>query len=208
ALPGADVLVVDDNSPDGTGRWCDERASVDTRFRCLHREGKLGLGSATIAAFEQATADGYALVATMDADWSHSPDTLPALVAATGEADVAIGSRYCRGGRIEGWPASRRVVSAAMNRATRLLLRVPARDTSGAFRVYRVAALKKIDLRRVSATGYAYLEEIVWRLHHAGATFAEVPITFRERQAGQSKIGVGELIGKLQMLCRCTLRTP
>lgn len=208
ALPEADLLVVDDNSPDGTGRWCDERAARDGRLRCLHREGKLGLGSATVAAFAQAIAGGYQRVATLDADWSHDPALLPQLIAASSQADVAIGSRYCPGGRIEGWPLSRRVMSRVMNRLTRLLLKIPASDTSGAFRVYRVEALRRIDLDEISATGYAYLEETLWRLHHAGATLAEVPITFRERRAGQSKIGLGELAGKLRMLRRCAFRRP
>lgn len=207
-LPAADILVVDDNSPDGTGGWCDERAAADPHFRCLHREGKLGLGSATMAGFSEAIAAGYKLVATMDADWSHAPESLPNLIAATQSADVAIGSRYCPGGQIEGWPLVRRLVSRVMNTLTRVLLRLPVRDTSGAFRVYRVAALKRLDLAEINETGYAYLEEIAWRLRHAGATFAEVPITFRERRAGQSKVNAGEVLGKLRMLARCWLSNP
>jgi len=208
ALPDADLLIVDDNSPDGTGRWCDERSAGDTRLSVLHRAGKLGLGSATIEAFAHAIERDYNVVVTMDADWSHEPTAIAELVALTGTADVAIGSRYCPGGRIEGWPLARRLVSRVMNRLTRLLLRVPARDTSGAFRAYRIEALRLIDLSQISSTGYAYLEEIVWRLHHAGATFAELPITFRDRRAGASKIGVGELFGKLRMLARCAWRRP
>ena len=206
ALPDADLLVVDDNSPDGTGRWCDERAGSDAKVTCLHREGKLGLGTATIAAFQIAIEQGYDVVVTMDADWSHAPESIPELVAATLQADVVIGSRYCTGGQIQGWPLSRRVVSRIMNRLTRLLLRVPVSDTSGAFRAYRVAALRRIDLQQIRATGYAYLEEIVWRLHHSGATITELPITFTERRAGESKIGLHELSGKIRMLMRCALR--
>lgn len=207
-VPTADILVVDDNSPDGTGDWCDRRAAADERFSVLHRAGKLGLGSATVAAFQVAIEKGYDLVLTMDADWSHEPASIPQLIALTASADVAIGSRYCPGGQIEGWPLSRRLVSGVMNRVTRLLLRVPARDTSGAFRAYRVLALQKIDLNQIAATGYAYLEEIAWRLHHAGATFAETPITFRDRQAGESKVSLGELTGKLKMLWQCGWRRP
>lgn len=207
-LPAAHVLVVDDNSPDGTGRWCDERAAGDPRFACLHRAGKLGLGSATVAAFEHAIARDYHLVVTMDADWSHDPAVLPALVAGAAGADVSIGSRYCRGGKIDGWPLHRRVASRLMNWASRLMLGVPASDTSGAFRAYRVATLRSINLSDLNETGYAYLEEIVWRLHHAGATFAETPITFRDRRAGVSKTGLGELGGKLRMLAKCGFRRP
>lgn len=208
ALPTADLFVIDDNSPDGTGKWCDERSQSDPRLRCLHRAGKLGLGSATLEAFRVAIDEGYDLVATLDADGSHDPKKLPDLVALTTYDDVAIGSRYCAGGTIEGWPLHRRVVSKIMNRATRLLLRTPIADASGAFRVYRVSALEKIDFSKINATGYAYLEEIVWRLHHSGATFAELPITFRDRVAGQSKANLAELVGKLTMLRRCAWRKP
>ena len=110
-LPAADLLVVDDNSPDGSGRWCDERAAIEPRLHCLHRAGKLGLGSATLDAFRYAIEHDYDVVVTMDADWSHDPRHLPELVAATEHADVAIGSRYVAGGAIEGWPRHRRVMS-------------------------------------------------------------------------------------------------
>jgi dolichol-phosphate mannosyltransferase len=201
-LPDADVLVVDDNSPDGTGAWCDQRAVEDPRVRCIHRAGKLGLGTATIAATKFAIEHEYDVFATLDADWSHDPRHLPELIAALLDADVAIGSRYCAGGAIEGWPAHRRVVSRAMNGVTRLVLRLPARDASGAFRAYRVAKLREINLDAIRAAGYAYLEEILWLLHRAGARFAEVPITFRERRAGQSKVNIREAAGKVRTLLR------
>lgn len=204
ALPEADLLVVDDNSPDGTGDWCNERATSDSRFSVIHRTGKLGLGSATIEAFRYAIEHRYERVATMDADWSHAPESLPALVQLTAEVDVAIGSRYCPGGEIEGWPLSRRVASGMMNRLSRLLLRIPATDMSGAFRVYRTSALERIDLAQISETGYAYLEEILWLLHHAGVRIGEVPITFRDREQGQSKVSLAEVRGKLRMLRRLT----
>jgi dolichol-phosphate mannosyltransferase len=201
-LPTADVLVVDDNSPDGTGRWCDERAAVEPRIQCLHRSGKLGLGSATIAGFRQAIERDYEVVATMDADWSHDPQYLPELIAATAHADVAIGSRYIEGGAIEGWPLHRRVMSRTVNRLSRALLRLPIQDTSGAFRAYRVAKLRTLDVGNIQASGYSYLEEILWHLAQANATFAEVPITFRERRAGRSKINFGEATGKIRTLLR------
>jgi dolichol-phosphate mannosyltransferase len=202
ALPNANVLVIDDNSPDGTGRWCDERAATEPRLQCLHRPGKQGLGSATLAGARWAIENAYDLFVTMDADWSHDPRYLPALLNAAKTADVAIGSRYCEGGGIEGWPLHRRLASRAMNGLTRMMLRLPVRDSSGAFRAYRVAALQRIDLSLVQATGYSYLEEILWHLSRAGAKFVEVPIMFHERRAGDSKINASEAAGKLYLLLR------
>ncbi|MFO0791867.1 MAG: polyprenol monophosphomannose synthase [Pirellulales bacterium] len=201
-LPTADVLVIDDNSPDGTGRWCDERASIEPRLFCLHRAGKMGLGSATIAGMCWAVEKSYDVFVTMDADWSHDPSHLPQLVAGTETCDVAIGSRYCDGGQIEGWPLRRRVISRAMNGLSRLILRLPVHDSSGAFRAYRVDALRRIALDKVQATGYAYLEEIVWHLRRVGVTFVETPITFHERRAGRSKINIGEAVAKALTLVR------
>ncbi len=206
-LPAADLLVVDDNSPDGTGRWCDERAAAEPRVRCLHRTGKLGLGSATILALRDAIERGYEIVVTMDADWSHDPKYLPELVAATEHADVAIGSRYIDGGAIEGWPWHRRKMSRVINRLSRAILQLPIRDTSGAFRAYRVAKLRQLKFDALRATGYAYLEEILWHLAQADATFAEVPITFRERRAGRSKISLREAAGKISTLLRLARRS-
>jgi dolichol-phosphate mannosyltransferase len=201
-LPHADVLVIDDNSPDGTGRWCDDRTAADSRLKCVHRAGKLGLGTATIVGLRHAIENDYELAVTMDADWSHDPQFLPAIVAATERADVAIGSRYCAGGAIEGWPLHRRLMSSCMNGLTRRMLRLPVRDASGAFRAYRVAALKRINLEDVRATGYAYLEEMLWDLDQAGATFVEIPITFRDRRAGSSKVSLGEAKAKVSTLWR------
>ena len=206
ALPDADVLVVDDNSPDGTGRWCDERAVTEPRIRCLHRPGKLGLGSATLEAAQRAIDEGYTILITLDADGSHDPRYVVDLVRATDQADVAIGSRYCEGGAIEGWPVGRRVLSRAVNALSRRLLRLPARDTSGAFRAYRVSALQKINLSQVEARGFAYLEELLWRLARSGATFIEVPITFHQRRAGKSKISVHEGAGKIITIGKLTWR--
>lgn len=149
---------------------------------------------------------GYELLITLDADWSHPPETLPRLVAAADHADVVIGSRYVPGGRIEGWPVARRAVSLGMNLATRIALGVPVRDASGACRLYRVEALRRLDFTELAATGYAYLEEILWQLHRRGARFAEVPITFTDRRAGASKVHAGEAWGKLQVLARLALQ--
>jgi dolichol-phosphate mannosyltransferase len=205
-LPDADVLVVDDNSPDGTGQWCDEFASTHAWFSAIHRAGKLGLGSATWAAMQAAIDRGYDVLVTLDADWSHPPERLPALVAATAHADVAIGSRYCPGGSIEGWPTSRRIVSRVMNRATRVALGMPVRDASGACRAYRVDLLRRLDFSQLTETGYAYLEEILWHLAKLGARFAEVPIAFTDRRAGASKVHAGEVVGKARVLARLAWR--
>lgn len=201
-LPSADVLVIDDNSPDGTGQWCDKRAANDSHVACVHRPGKQGLGSATIAGMRWAMERNYDAVITMDADWSHDPVHLPELVSALETADVAIGSRYCAGGQIIGWPIHRRLMSRTINRLSRLLLHLPISDTSGAFRAYRISALRKIDLANIRAAGYSYLEEILWHLHRSGANFREVPITFRERRAGESKVSVQEAIAKISTLMR------
>jgi dolichol-phosphate mannosyltransferase len=204
-LPDAHVLVVDDNSPDGTGRWCDEEAGRSPWFSVIHRPGKLGLGSASWAAMQAAIDRGCDYLITLDADWSHPPEALPRLIAAASNADVVIGSRYVPRGRIEGWPPSRRFVSAATNLATRLALGLPLRDASTACRLYRVELLKQLDFTQLTATGYAYLEEILWELHRRDARFAEIPITFTDRRAGASKVNLGEAWGKAKTLVRLGL---
>lgn len=201
-LPDADLLIVDDNSPDGTGRWCDERAAVEPRLTCFHRPGKLGLGSATLEAVRYALAHEYDLFVTLDADGSHDPSHLPGLIAATERADVAIGSRYCAGGATEGWPFYRRVLSRALNGLSRAALRLPVCDSSGSYRAYRISKLREVQLEEIEADGYAYLEEILWHLQRAGASFVEVPITFRQRRGGRSKMSLREALGKLTTLVR------
>jgi dolichol-phosphate mannosyltransferase len=201
-LPAADMLVVDDNSPDGSGRWCDQAARAEPRIHCIHRAGKSGLGSATLEGFRYAIERGYEVVITMDADWSHDPRHLPELLSATEHADVAIGSRYVAGGAIEGWPLRRRVISRWNNALSRRWLRLPVYDSSGAYRAYRVEVLRKSSIEAVQSTGYAYLEELLFRLQQAGARMIEVPITFRERRAGRSKLGLREAAGKLATLLR------
>ncbi|TWT47739.1 polyprenol monophosphomannose synthase [Botrimarina hoheduenensis] len=202
-VPQAEVLIVDDNSPDGTGAWAAQRAKADPRVRLLSRQGKLGLGSATLAAMRVAIDEGYDVVATLDADWSHPPDRLPKLLELIDAgADVAIGSRYVAGGAIVDWPLQRRLASRFVNTAARWLLWLPTQDCSGAFRAYRVDALRRLDFTQLRCTGYAYLEEILWRLKQSGARFAEAPITFTERRAGASKINRSEVYAAARLLVR------
>jgi dolichol-phosphate mannosyltransferase len=200
--PHVDVLVVDDNSPDGTGRWCDERAAQEPRLKCIHRAGKLGLGTATVAGMQYAIEHAYDYVLNMDADFSHHPRYIPAILAAMADTDVSIGSRYCAGGGTKGWPAGRRLMSFGVNTYARLLLGLKARDTSGAFRCYRVSLLKRIDFAAITSRGYSFQEEILWRLKRAGARMVEVPILFADRERGQSKINKQEAISALAIIFR------
>ncbi|MDC0936693.1 polyprenol monophosphomannose synthase [Pirellulales bacterium] len=206
-LPQARILVVDDNSPDGTGGWCDEFAAENDWFTCIHRPGKLGLGSASWAAMESAVSQQFDFLITLDADWSHPPDALPRLLAAAEEegADVVIGSRYCPGGGVDGWPRSRRMVSRVVNAVATRLARLPARDCSTAYRLYRVNCLSRLDFTKLRASGYAYLEEVLWALARDGAKVVEVPIIFTERRAGKSKANLREAWGKFQVLSRLAL---
>lgn len=205
--PNVDLLVIDDNSPDGTGRWCDERAAVDPRVRCLHRAGKLGLGTAIVAGLQHAIDHDYDFVVNMDADLSHHPRHLPELLRAMQPEngpprDLVIGSRYVAGGRIENWPRRRRWMSRLVNTYACWLLRLPVKDCSGGYRCHRVAALRKIDFRSIRARGYAFLEELLWRLRRTGAELAEVPITFTDRKHGRSKINLREALAAFWFILR------
>jgi dolichol-phosphate mannosyltransferase len=205
--PAADVLVIDDNSPDGTGRWCDEKGASEPRLKCVHRAGKLGLGTATIAGMQYAIEHGYDYVLNMDADFSHHPRYVPAILAAMdgsdgGPVDVSIGSRYCPGGGTKDWPLTRRLMSWGVNTYARCLLGLQPRDTSGAFRCYRVSVLKKLDFSAIKSKGYSFQEEILWRLKRVGAQMSETPILFADRERGQSKINKQEAYAALWILFR------
>jgi dolichol-phosphate mannosyltransferase len=199
-LPAADVLVIDDNSPDGTGRLADELAATDSRIHVLHRPGKLGLGTALLAAMRCAMDHDYDLLLNMDADFSHHPRYLPALVAGMKLHDVMIGSRYVPGGGAVNWPLSRRLMSRATNLMVRFLFRIPARDTSGAFRCYRVAKLRQTNLRYFLSRGYSFQQEVLYRCRRSGCRMGEIPILFENRRAGASKVNPHEAARSIAVL--------
>ena len=199
-VPAADVLVVDDHSPDGTGQLADTLAAADLRIHVIHRAGKLGLGTATVAAMRYAIDRDYDLLINMDADFSHHPRYLPALLAGMDQRDVMIGSRYVPGGGTVNWPLSRRLMSRGVNTLARLLLRIPARDTSGAFRCFRVAKLREIPFDQIRSKGYSFQEEFLYLCRRAGCTMGETPIIFEDRRAGASKVNPREAVRSLAML--------
>ena len=182
------VLIVDDNSPDGTGEIADRLAAQLEPVRVLHRARKEGLGRAYLAGFESALGEGAELVMEMDADFSHDPADIPRLVAATAAADLVLGSRYVPGGGVENWGKVRRAVSWGGCTYARLLLGVPVRDLTGGFKCFNRRVLEGIDLSGVHANGYGFQIELTYRAVQAGFTVAEVPILFRERRSGRSKM--------------------
>lgn len=204
--PECDVLVIDDNSPDGTGQWADEKAASEPRLHVLHRPGKLGLGTATMAGMKCGIERGYDFVVNLDADFSHHPRYITALIAGMDDADVMIGSRYVPGGGTPDWPLSRRLMSRAVNAYARWLLGLSPSDCSGAFRCYRVALLKQLDFDKVRSRGYAFQEEILWRLKQLGARFGETPIVFADRRHGRSKINIREARTTLGIILRLGLQ--
>jgi dolichol-phosphate mannosyltransferase len=182
------VLVVDDNSPDGTGQVADRLAQELERVRVLHRPRKEGLGPAYLAGFEVALAEGAELILEMDSDFSHDPADLPRLIAATDSADLVLGSRYVPGGGVEEWGIVRRMLSRGGSSYARLLLGVPVRDLTGGFKCFHRRVLETIDLEHVHAGGYGFQIELTYSAVQAGFTVSEVPITFRERRVGRSKM--------------------
>jgi dolichol-phosphate mannosyltransferase len=190
ALPKATLLVVDDGSPDGTGRIADELAGVDARVRVRHRPAKQGLGRAYLDGFGVALAGGARAVVQMDADWSHDPTVLPALVGpiVAGDADLAIGSRYVRGGGVVDWGLGRRVISRGGSLFARIVLDVEPHDLTGGFKAWNAATLAAIPFAGVHAGGYVFQIEMTFRASRHGARIREVPITFRDRRVGQSKM--------------------
>ena len=199
-LPHADVLVVDDNSPDGTGKYVDELAARDSRVRAIHRPGKLGLGTATLAAMQYAMDHGYDFLQNMDADFSHPTRFLPGLQAGMADHDVMIGSRYVRGGGTENWPLLRLVISRIVNGLVRFLFRMPVNDASGAYRCYRVANLRLANLGETKSRGYSFQQEVLFRVHRTKACLGELPIIFENRRHGKSKVNSKEALRSIAMI--------
>jgi dolichol-phosphate mannosyltransferase len=188
ATPDVDVLVVDDRSPDGTGKLADELAAADPQVTVLHRTEKAGLGAAYLHGFSVALDRGYDVVGEMDADGSHQPEQLPLLLAALADADLVIGSRWVSGGSVVNWPLSRKVLSVGGNLYARVLLGIPLRDVTAGYRVFRSTTLKAIDLDSVESAGYIFQTDLAFRTLRAGLRVVEVPIEFVERVRGESKM--------------------
>jgi dolichol-phosphate mannosyltransferase len=188
AAPEVDVLVIDDNSPDGTGRLADEIAAREPRVHVLHRAGKEGLGKAYLAGFAWALARGYGLVLEMDADFSHDPRYLPAMLEAAREADLVLGSRYVPGGGTVNWGVVRKLISRGGSLYARTILGIPIRDLTGGFKCFRREVLEAIDLPTVECTGYAFQIELTYRTLRKGFRVREIPIVFVDRRVGHSKM--------------------
>lgn len=224
ARPDVDVLVVDDGSPDGTGTWAQDRSAAEPRLHVMHRSGKQGLGAAYLAAFAWALERGYDVVCEMDADGSHAPEQLGGLLdAVAGGADLAIGSRWVRGGEVVNWPWTRRLLSRGGNTYTRLVLGIGVRDSTAGFRAFSAHALRTLPLGDVASAGYCFQVDLAWRASRCGLRVVEVPITFVEREAGASKMsggivrealwrvtvwGVGHRLQQLRGLLAPGRRTP
>jgi dolichol-phosphate mannosyltransferase len=188
AVPSVDILVADDNSPDGTGAIADELAASDNHIFVLHRPGKQGLGAAYVAGFGWAKDKGYDVVVEMDADGSHAPEELPKLLDTLRGVDVVLGTRYVPGGSVHNWPLHRLALSRGGNLYIRMALGMPFKDATGGYRAYRMAVLDAIDVATVASQGYSFQVELAWRAYRHGFRIAEVPITFVERERGASKM--------------------
>lgn len=200
AAPELDVCVLDDNSPDGTGELADQLAAADDQVHVLHRAGKEGLGAAYLHGFAWALDQGYDAIIEMDADGSHRPEDLHRLLSAAEYADVVIGSRWVKGGEVVNWPTHRKVLSVGGNIYTRVLLGMDVNDATAGYRVYRAEALRDLDLESVESAGYCFQVDLTRRAVQAGLTVVEVPITFVEREIGDSKMDqsiVRESLGRI-----------
>jgi dolichol-phosphate mannosyltransferase len=187
-VPTTDLLIIDDNSPDGTGELVDAISAQDTRVHVVHRPGKLGLGTAYVLGFQYAIDNGYDLVFEMDADYSHDPKYLPDIFAAAGDADLVIGSRYVKGGDTPNWSALRKFISGGGNTFARMVLFIPFHDCTGGYRCYRTNALRQLNLSLISTQGYAFQVEMAYVFWKRGFRVREVPIVFMDRRVGKSKM--------------------
>jgi dolichol-phosphate mannosyltransferase len=209
SVPQASILIVDDGSPDGTGELADELARANGQIAVLHRQSKQGLGRAYVAAYRDILARGADVVVQIDADFSHPVRFLPALLEplATGRADLVLGSRYVRGGKIPRWNILRRLVSRGGSIFAGVVLLMPYRDLTGGFKAFRAQVLREIDLDRLHAGGYAFQIETTFRARLAGAQVLEVPITFEERRVGQSKMSMAIFSEAFFLVVGLRLRT-
>ncbi len=199
--PHASILVIDDNSPDGTGRIADEIQKSLDDIHVIHRPGKQGLGTAVLTGMKYAIDHGYDYFLNLDADFSHPPRFIPAILAGMAEHDVMIGSRYVPGGGVEGdFNFKRKFMSTGINMYARLFLGLRTRDNSGSYRCYRVSKLRQIDLEKVRSRGYSFMEEILYWCRNVGCKFGETPIIFENRRSGYSKINAGEAVKALQII--------
>ncbi|MFD3543630.1 polyprenol monophosphomannose synthase [Streptomyces sp. NPDC058662] len=188
AVPEAHILVADDNSPDGTGKLADELTAGDDHVHVLHRKGKEGLGAAYLAGFVWGLERGYGVIVEMDADGSHQPEELPRLLTALAGADLVLGSRWVPGGRVVNWPKSREILSRGGSTYSRLMLDVPIRDVTGGYRAFRRETLEGLGLAEVASAGYCFQVDLARRAVQKGFRVVEVPITFVEREFGDSKM--------------------
>ena len=206
AEPRVDILVVDDNSPDGTGKLADQLAAQEPRLRVLHREKKEGLGRAYLAAFRWALAEGYTYIIEMDADFSHDPRYLPGLLdAAEAGADLVLGSRYVTGGGTVNWGVGRQIISQGGSLYARTILGVDVRDLTGGFKCFHRRVLEAIELDQVKSTGYAFQIELTYRTLKKGFTVRELPIVFEDRRVGQSKMSRKIFLEALTMVWKLRL---
>ncbi|GLI27040.1 dolichol-phosphate mannosyltransferase [Agromyces rhizosphaerae] len=215
AVPEASVLVVDDASPDGTGEVADGIASRDDAVHVLHRPGKQGLGAAYLEAFDWALAHGHDPIVQLDADGSHLPEELPRLLARLDRADadqaapdLVVGSRWVDGGSVENWPVHRQVISRLGSAYAHLVLRLPARDATAGFRVFRADALRAIDLADVHTRGYGFQVDVLWHAHRAGLVVVEEPVRFVERERGASKMSLGIAVEAAARVTWWAIRAP
>jgi dolichol-phosphate mannosyltransferase len=206
--PATDVLVVDDNSPDGTGAAADTVAAADSAVHVLHRQGKEGLGAAYIAGFRWGLDAGYDILVEMDADGSHQPEELQRLLDALDRgADMVKGSRWIRGGKVVNWPLHRKLLSLGGSLYSRILLGVRVKDITGGFNAFRAETLKKIDLESVESVGYCFQVDLTWKTLKAGLDVREVPITFVEREFGDSKMSGGIVLESIILVTKWGLRS-
>jgi dolichol-phosphate mannosyltransferase len=194
AEPSLDVLIVDDASPDGTGEIAETLAQESSRVRVMHRPGKQGLGTAYVAGFRYALAGGYDRVVEMDADFSHRPEDLPRLLEAAETADVVVGSRKVRGGRVVGWSPLRHILSAGGSLYTRLVLGLPVKDCTSGFMCLHRSVLSALDFARVRSNGYSFLLEMKYLCYRSGFRLVEVPIVFPDRKVGRSKMSLAIIL--------------